>query len=235
MNAPTRGPATSSAAIVYLIIGAAGLALVCLGPWQSGRHQAAIAPLLIGIGGLVFLWRWAPLAMLASLAAMLVLLPRRSPALLMDVLLALGLTIYLVVQYRIFGLRSPMIAGDSDSEPRTDADVRQREIVSGLLSATGAVILAVFLWELTALPRPRWRFTPTDWRLQLMVWIVGAAMVVIIGGLGYWSWRRQTRDEALLRLRDEFWRETRGEQRKINRWLAWSRRRRERAGLPWDD
>jgi hypothetical protein len=235
MNSPSLGPASSSAAIIYLVLGAAGLALVSLRPWQLGQQQAALAPLLIGIGGLLFLWRWAPLAMLAALAALLVLLPRRSSSLLMDLLLALGLTIYLLAQYRLYGLRSAMFAGEADSKPRADLDVRRREIAAGLLSATGAVVLAVFLWELTALIRPQWRFTPTDWRLQLIVWAVAAALMVLVGGLGYWSWRRQSRDEALLRLRDKFWRQTRGEQRKINRWLAWARRQRERAGMPWDE
>jgi len=46
--------------------------------------------------------------------------------------------------------------------------------------------------------------------------------------LNYLARRQMTRAEAELMLQDILWRETRREQRRIGRWLAWSRNRQDR-------
>lgn len=237
MKSDPLGPAASQSATIYLIVGLAALGLIGFGPLRSGDYRAALGPILIGTGGLLFLGRMAPLGVLAALAAGLVLTSRRSAPLTNDILLGLGVVVYLIAQYRLFALRAGAVPGEEDGEPRvrTDADVPARELSAVLLTAAASVIAAVMFWEMTALIRPRWRLSAANWRLQVLVWILGFVLLVVAGAIAYWAARRQSTDEALLALRDEFWRETRGEQRKINRWLAWARRRRERAGEPFVD
>jgi hypothetical protein len=82
---------------------------------------------------------------------------------------------------------------------------------------------------MTSLVRPRWGTTGASWRVAMLVWILSVGLIGLATAIGYWSWRRHSRAEAMLVLRDEFWRQTRGEQRRINRWRAWARRRAERA------
>lgn len=229
-------PGLQPLAVVYSMVGLVAILVIGLN-LQGADPLAAIAPALIGVGGLVFQWRLAPLAVLAALAAALVLTPR-STSQLNHLVLGGSVALYLLAQYRLFALRRGILPGESESNnqaiPRaTDAEP-MREISSALLSVVAAAVAALFLWELTALVRPRWSLSRNDWRLELLAWLAAIVVVAVVSTIGYWSWRRQSRDEALLYLRDEFWRQTRGEQRKINRWLAWGRRRAERAGRTID-
>ena len=58
--------------------------------------------------------------------------------------------------------------------------------------------------------------------------IVALVLGVVVASafLGYWRSAAQTREQAALVLQDAVWAETRGEQRRLNRWLAWARLRR---------
>ena len=225
-------PATQPLAVAYLIGGLA--ALLAIGfSMQRSEPLAAFAPALIGVGGLIFHWRWAPLGVLAALAGGLVLAPRSAP-LAQHLLLCGSVVFYLLSQYRLTSLRAGILPAEADSgdEPvsrNSDADPT-REFGTALMTAAAAAVTAFFLWEITALVRPRWNLQSVDWRLELLVWFAAIVVIGAMSVIGYLSWRRQSGDEALLYLRDEFWRQTRGEQRKINRWLAWGRRRAERAG-----
>jgi hypothetical protein len=120
------------------------------------------------------------------------------------------------------------------SAARNAASVPAREAPGALLTAAAATIGAFFLWELTSLFRPPWALIPAHWRVELLTWILAFGLIGLASVIGYLSWRRQSRWEALSVLRDEFWRQTRGEQRRINRWRAWARRRQERAGRAID-
>jgi type II secretory pathway component PulL len=82
--------------------------------------------------------------------------------------------------------------------------------------------------------RQPWGLTRPSWRVELLILMLGFILIVVASVIGYQSWRRQSHAEALLVLRDEFWRQTRGEQRRISRWRAWARRRLERSGQSVD-
>ncbi len=66
------------------------------------------------------------------------------------------------------------------------------------------------------------------WRLLVLVWVVGLLLAVAAGVLGYLGQRRLSPGEAGLYLQDELWRQTRREQARLNRWLAWAVLRRRR-------
>jgi hypothetical protein len=137
-----------------------------------------------------------------------------------------------MAQYRLLSLAVGAFPGDARNEPTTrdPASVPPRELPGALLIVAAATLGAFFLWEITSLVRPRWGTTAASWRVALLVWILGVGLIGVATAIGYWGWRRHSRDEAMLTLRDEFWRQTRGELRRINRWRAWARRRAERSG-----
>jgi hypothetical protein len=66
------------------------------------------------------------------------------------------------------------------------------------------------------------------WRLGRLLWLLGAGVLVVSVLLNHVLFRRQSREEAALFLQDVVWKETRREQRRINRWLAWVRLRQQR-------
>jgi hypothetical protein len=66
------------------------------------------------------------------------------------------------------------------------------------------------------------------WHLVILAWLLILGTIVCRGLLNLMSWGRRRPDEALMFLQDIFWRETRGEQRRLFRRLAWERLRRER-------
>jgi hypothetical protein len=64
------------------------------------------------------------------------------------------------------------------------------------------------------------------WRSRLLVWFLGAGLLLAWGLLGYLAWGRLSAAEALLYLQDTTWAQTRREQRLLHSWLVWARRRR---------
>jgi hypothetical protein len=70
------------------------------------------------------------------------------------------------------------------------------------------------------------------WRALVLLWVFAVVLIPLTGLLSYLAHRRLTPEEAALYLQDQLWRETRREQSRINRWLAWAglrRRRRDEA------
>jgi hypothetical protein len=96
------------------------------------------------------------------------------------------------------------------------------------------LVLTVPLWALLAqggwlLLSDRWNVLGLPlWigRLLVLLWVVGMGLLVTFALLGYWKRRTMRGAEAGLFLQDTLWRETRREQRRVARWLAWARLRR---------
>jgi hypothetical protein len=241
-NSPQSNRATPTAASTYLVMGFAALVLIGVHILQSPARTWAAVPVLIGACGLVFYWRSAPLGVLVAVAFAKVWPMvrfgdgafRQSSTLLSDAVLCAATLTYIVAQYRLIAMRVAILPSDARNETiaRDPAAVHVREAVSAIFAVVAATVGAFFLWQLTFIVRPPWMIARAPWRLGLLVWIVGIGLIAIASAIGYIGWRRQSRAEAMLVLRDEFWRQTRGEQRRINRWTAWASRRRERAGEP---
>jgi len=66
---------------------------------------------------------------------------------------------------------------------------------------------------------------PGLWQLAVLLWLFSLLLIVAAGVIAYLGQYRLTADEAALYLQDELWRQTRREQSRINRWLAWARRK----------
>jgi hypothetical protein len=58
-------------------------------------------------------------------------------------------------------------------------------------------------------------------QILLLLWLLAAGFWVVGSLLTYWKHRCHDPATAQLYLQDLLWRDTRGEQRRVNRWLAW--------------
>ena len=162
-----------------------------------------------------------------------------------DVVLCGAVLAYIVAHYRLQGLVHNVVPVDPRRRagpprwhfgrlgwlPRVVQESRSPRLVSpvevGLLVMTlpAAPLLAQVVWAMLAPPRSAWSLSPPLWRLLLVLWILGVGLFVAAAVLRHWARRRMSEDEAALLLQDVVWHETRREQRRINRWLAWARLR----------
>jgi hypothetical protein len=238
------------AARLYTVFGLAALLAMGATLMKSGTGSFALVPLLFGVLGIVFGWRSAPLFVLVALAVtVLNPLPhyltmyefRASP--ITNALLSAAVLAYLLAQHRLFSLRLAGVpeepvrrAGRKKVKP-PPAPVRpppaevEGEAVLALVAVALATAAAFGLWTTVRQVRAPLGIHPPPWRLALVVWVVGGVLLVAGGVIGYLGLRRQSPEEAALFLQDQLWRETRGEQRRINRWRAWAAQRRESPGF----
>jgi len=164
-----------------------------------------------------------------------------------DVLLTAGLLTYLVPQYRLIGLRGSIVP--ADPRPRADRlggdELETRPIETArpgewkhlfwLLPV--CLIVGQLAWRWVTLG-DTWNFgfeevkrldiTRTWWRMYVLVWILGITGLLLAGGISILRLYRMTTAEAAMAGQETLWNETRGEQRRIHRWLAWMRRKKAR-------
>jgi hypothetical protein len=228
----------------------AGLFLLLL---ERGLGQLVLLPLLIGLGGVLgrgrlvgqtlTLWRAAPYVLVGCLAflvgplgAYLRVLAEFRPSLeettmTSDALLAAAVLAYVAGHFRLQGLEQTPLPGD----PRRDGPPQpsRRPAPATEVAALGVSVLvwaalAALAWD--ALPADWYdlEIDPVLWRFVILIWLVGVGGLLAASLLAYASWQRLSRPEAELMLQDIFWRETRREQRRVARWLAWSEVRRAR-------
>ena len=127
-------------------------------------------------------------------------------------------------------------------QKRSAAVVEPAEAAPLLVAALTAACLAEFLWLWLSVRDPAADLAslihlgaainihPGLWRLLVLAWVAFVVLVPLTGLLAYLGQLRLTAAEAGLYLQDQLWRQTRREQARVNRWLAWaSRRERRRA------
>ncbi len=211
--------------------------VVVLCSWWIGTNPGRM--ILYVVGWVVWLLR----RLRGPLPSWRIGLPSRELLPASDFLLALSLLAYAAGQYRLQGLTRRLFpagprqrgaaAKKAEEARRRSPDwVTGREIVLLLATLTACgVAAAVFWWWLRGQETgPENPLTNTAWQGLLVLWLLGGAVLAMAAGLRYLALRRMTPAEAQLYLQDVLWRETRREQRRLNRWLAWAwlrRRRRE--------
>ena len=103
----------------------------------------------------------------------------------------------------------------------------------------GVVLLSLPVWA--TLAQVCWHAFPRDWGnpgvvpgvwlAVLIFWTSGLVLAGVAAAVNYWYRRQMSPEECLIYLQDVLWQDTRREQRRIGRWLAWSAlRRSERKG-----
>jgi hypothetical protein len=153
-----------------------------------------------------------------------------------DLLMTLGYLAFAAGNYRLLSMTVRLFPLDPRRRPAPSADRRpplpltRGEVIGFVLALLGCVTLAAALASWSGDRDAPWNLSDESWQLLLLLWLIGALVIVVAGVLRTLASHRITRDEALMLLQDIFWNETRGEQRRLNRWLTWSwlrRRRRE--------
>jgi hypothetical protein len=109
-------------------------------------------------------------------------------------------------------------------EPRSPRLVSQTEVAVFVITLPAAALLAQLFWAGLVQAWPL-GFPPALGRFLTLVWVLGVGLLVTAAVLHQVKLRRMTREEAQLLLQDTVWHETRREQRRVSRWLAWARLR----------
>lgn len=230
------------------LCGLALTAIVLLQMQQTGFAAAfgLFTNVLLGIIGVLAFYFRVPLSPMLVLLAMAVphvvelLAFRFNPDLhaarfldLSDVLMCLAALAYVIGHYRLHGLWHGVLPADKrisdDGEPPTPPRVRSEgslhpmELTVLVFVVPAFVLLAEFAllilrqrWGVVDLP-PRWK------QFVLFAWVLLIGMFVAAHAFRHWRRLQMDRASAMLILQDELWNETRGEQRRINRWLAWKK------------
>jgi hypothetical protein len=243
---PNRPPAENAPlTTAYLLVGLAAVGILGLLMIEGGGRWGLI-PALIGAAGLAFRWRSAPLIVLAGIAlgqlapfgsielpvfVVSEMFPSRSAQgsnVATNLALCTAVLVYVIAQYRLIGLSVAMFPpGDKrDANPPRTGSAGSAEIGTGLFTAAAASVAAFLLWRLVGNVRVPWGIVPAQWRLGVLAWLLIGGLAVAAAVLGHLGWWRASRAEAAVYLQDALWHETRGDQRRINRWRAWALRRR---------
>jgi hypothetical protein len=213
--------------------------------------SATLFPVLVGLLGIAVRWRLAPVILLATLAVCLKFESINEPPRtfrVSDLILCAATLTYVSGQFRLQGMLdhiAPMDLRRREGPPRWHVGllsiryqpevVREKRAPSlvtreeiGMLILGSALWagLAQIIWNLLPLEKENPGFPVSVWRAIMLAWILAAVLYVLFGLLGYLSQRMMTVEESTLFLQDVLWKETRGEQRRLNRWSAWARQRR---------
>lgn len=139
---------------------------------------------------------------------------------------------------------------EADPSPlRSERSMSPHELMLLVATVPGWIVLAALVWLWVSQSQPpvlEWPSTfwqgiypelaargdrvvielaPVFWRALLLLWVLGMGVLVIGALIGYLSHRRLSAAEAALYVQDQAWLVTCREQRRLNHWLVWARRR----------
>ncbi len=152
-----------------------------------------------------------------------------------EFILSLGVLAFTVCAYRLKGLTTNLFPLETKEHPDEEGG---EETTQGKRSGKQVIpveqLMLVFLlptWAIVA--QVAWAvfhrrfyffdFPPLLNRMLLVAWIILLGTLLVSLVLNLLRWRTQSPDEAAMFLQDVVWRETRAEQRNLNRWIAWKR------------
>lgn len=218
----------------------------------QGMGTSSLIPVLIGIMGVVTRWRAAPILVILSHSALYyvemlgIYLTQQIEVFpdvkVGDLLMAAAILCYTAGHYRLQGLIREILpreaqrpsrrmirehVGSTELPPRRSTAAVPPGEIGNVAPLTAWVAAALLVWVFLLVPSPRLvgYYDVRITRAFLLVWIVGVGLLVAGSLLRYLSARYLGRQEAMLWLQDQFWRETHREQRSVNRWRAWTRLR----------
>jgi hypothetical protein len=229
--------------VPYVVTCAVALIAVYLVQTRHGIHFVDYLVLLVGLLGIVSRWSLAPLMLLVAMggayAAKAVLGLRMEvaapPTLRGEhVILCLAVLAYCGAQFRLQGLTFHAFPFDPRYEPRGDNGAPRPQARATRLAdraEVGRFLLSLPAWVLVG--QVAWIFVGASWslldwpprvsRILLIAWALAGGLGLCASLLRLWRRYQQSVAEAAVFLQDALWRETRGDQRRLNRWLAWAR------------
>jgi hypothetical protein len=207
--------------------------LLVLGLALAPNHGFwTLLPVLVGVQAIYLRLRSGPVVLLLALQFQLIDQGRSGILTdrwfdLADVLQCAGVLGFVIGHYRLVGLTDSLLPVDprqKKADPSRRA-VGPREITTLVVTVVAWAVLAQVAWF--TLPRAEGEFNipPAVWRFIVLAWVIGVAIILAGGLLAYLRREYMSRDEAAMFFQDILWTETRGEQRRPGRWLAWARLR----------
>jgi hypothetical protein len=250
MNEQAQPAPVQVGAVHYQILCGAGLVLVFFAQLEQGMMLGNILVMCIGVLGIITGIRNGPALTLCTLFAAQIgnhlllyrnfAIPQQRPWLhLGDLLLAIGSLAYVVGHYRLQSVwrhvlpidprqrrRMDSPRGTAPSyeqalQPRAERLLTPQEIARFVLGLPLLALAGQFVW--LGLSRPWLPEVLPDRLLRLIVvaWTLVIGLLIVSWLLNVWKRRQMSQEAAQLYLQDTLWRETRREQRRIFRWLAW--------------
>jgi len=227
----------------YVFLCLAALGGVLLAQLDQGAGLGGLLVFLVGLLGVLSRLHSAPVLYLLVLATQQFLRQLSLTTVeVSDVVMCGAVLAYVVAHYRLQGLVQNVVPLDPRrregpprwhwwrlywlprlaSERRSPRGVTPYEVPLLLLTLPAAALAAQVFWAGLTLPRAPPALPYPLWSMLLIFWSLGVGMFVVAVALRQWRRRQMTPEEAALLLQDVLWFETRREQCRINRWLAWA-------------
>ncbi len=250
MSQPAASPAAKVTPRHYQAVCAlslSGLMLLQLQQSTLAAHISLLVGVLIGFIGVRALYyrsRMSPMLVLIAIALPNIfeqyyanqnsnpdMQPHRFLDL-ADVLICVTALTYFIGHYRLNGLwygvvpvSTSAVRRDQGRLPgsRSEESLSAAELVALVFTIPAFALLAQFAFLLLA---QRWTLLelgPRPRQFLAVAWILFVVMFLAAHAFRYWQRLQMDRISAMLMLQDILWNETRGEQRRIQRWLAWVR------------
>jgi hypothetical protein len=254
MNAPddSKSPWDEPGVFHYFVVSLSAMGAILLLLLARGFGIWSLLPILAGILGNAT--RLGP-ALLCIAIGISLNGPREMPPMgshtgldVPDLILCAAMLAYVVAHRRLQSLLDWIFPPDSRRRsasrsrsfpgslfagpPRFFKQKRDARLVSR--QEIGILLLSLPLWA--ALAQICWRVVPREWgnpgilpgvwQAILVSWIIGLVFLCVATGMSYWYSRLMSPQECHILLQDELWKDTRREQRRFGRWLAWGALRR---------
>ena len=245
-----------SAAGNYQAVCIAALVIIFLLLFRRGFGGWGILPVLIGLLGVLTNWSWAPPVLLGTLTVMVYAnlphppqIPRDQHArfiTISDGILCMAVLAFTAAQYRLLSLKVSIFPTDETAGkgsngppvenspqalpdgPRDEKLVGGSEFVLLLIALPVFALLAQLCWLYFPRSNRAVQFGLEAVRMQAIaiVWTLAIGFFLVSGMLAIMGDSRMSRREAMRRVHDDLWLETRREQGRIGRWINWRRRMR---------
>jgi hypothetical protein len=225
----------------YRVLCGLALGVIFLILLQQGLVPFAIVAALLGSVALVLRIHMSPLLVLIAVVGGQLYLQHDLPAWrprnllqIEDVMLCAAMLAYVAGHYRLLSLWTHILPPDPRQrrhqgavQHRPAALMSRGELAWFVVQLPLFALLAQGAWMVLS-PRRQLLGLSEKW-MQLLQLAWGLALVLFVASQLFRFWRLLYMDRvtAKMLLQDALWHETRREQRRIGRWLAWSRLRRE--------
>jgi hypothetical protein len=220
-------------AFLYLLPCLGALVVIFLVLVQQGYWVWSLLPVLAGL--VAGMTRFGPFMLPLALALLLHAHRDASPTPLHAVpnlVLYASVLVYVLAHFRlqalVVGVFPPLKSDTRGPRRRSAGLVSAPELGSLLFVVPLVTFLAPVVWAMISGMPGNPGLQPDAWKAICLAWFIGIAFFLAVGYLDLVHRRQMTVEEARLLLQDTLWQETRGEQRNINRWLAWARLRQQR-------
>jgi hypothetical protein len=248
MNTPKESSTPQVGVVHYQVLCAFCLAVVLLIQLQDGLLLTNLFGVLIGAVGLLYRLRLAPILFVALVTIAQLTLAHGAhfdylnrimePN---DVLLCAAVLGYVSCHFRLQSIWYGVLPNDArlraGSPRRAFPWIRRQAPLVHEKRDANQITPRELAWLVATLPL--WavvaqvanKLIPRQWyllgfpapfiRILVGLWLLVVGFAVVRALLSYWKHRDRDAAAAQLYLQDIMWRDTRGEQRRVNRWLAW--------------